>query len=70
LKEETSNTLALNLRKKPVTRCIFNIALYGAGICTLRKEDHKYLEGMKCDAADGWRSVGLIVVKKNKYYTK
>ena len=44
-KEKTlfTNKLDLNLRKKPVTRCLCSIALYGAETWTVRKVDQKYL---------------------------
>jgi hypothetical protein len=44
-KEKTllTNKLDLNLRKKPVTRCLCSIALYGAETWTVSKVDQKYL---------------------------
>jgi hypothetical protein len=39
-----TSILDLNLRKKQLECRIWGIALYGAGIWTLRKVDQKYLE--------------------------
>jgi len=38
-----TNKLDLNLRKKPVTRSLCSIALYGAETWTVSKLDQKYL---------------------------
>jgi hypothetical protein len=42
-----TNKQALNLRKKPATRCLCSIALYGAETWKFRKIDQKYLGNYK-----------------------
>jgi len=42
-----TSKLDLNLRKKPVKFYIWSISFYGAETSTLRKIDHKYLEGFQ-----------------------
>jgi hypothetical protein len=42
-----TSKLDLNLRKKPVKRCIWGTALCGAETWTLRKVDEKYLESFE-----------------------
>jgi hypothetical protein len=42
-----TNKLDLNLRKKLMKCCIWNIALYGAETWILRKVDQKYLESFE-----------------------
>jgi len=50
------------LRKKPVKRYIWSIALYGAETWTPRAVDQRQLEGLKYGAGEGWRrSAGPIV---------
>ena len=44
--------LYLDLLKKLVKRCTWNIALCGAETWTLRKVDEKYLESFKCCAVE------------------
>ena len=57
-----TSRLDLNLRKKLVKCCIWSIPVYGAETWKLRKVDQKYLEVLKCGAAEGWRRlVGPIV---------